>query len=69
MGIGIVGAGAVSGVIAGIGFMLQSAMDTTTGSAGGTVLLILVAFTLWTTVQCSRCYENWKAEQDGTHLF
>jgi hypothetical protein len=68
LGLSIVAAGVISGLLSGVGLVLQTAMDTSEATAGGAVLLIVVGITVWITLMCSKCYQQWREEQDEGHF-
>lgn len=68
LGLSIVAVGVISGLLSGVGLVLQTAMNTAENTAGGSVLLIVVGVTVWITLMCSKCYQQWREEQDEGHF-
>jgi hypothetical protein len=67
LGLTIVVAGVIAGLIGGVGLILQTRMSTE-NTAGGAVLLIVVGISVWITLLCSKCYQQWTEEGDWGHI-
>lgn len=68
LGLSVIAAGTAIGMLAGAGLVLVTKMPTANATAAGSAMLIGVVVLIWISLLCSRCYQDYKEEQQEGHV-